>query len=79
MELEVSVLSAEGLRNADGPLSGVSDPYCICCSERRRGSWGWKSLTWSSFSRLFMGFSMVFGCSSSEHGRFEPLGWLPDA
>lgn len=31
MEIEVSIISAKGLRNADdGWLSGKSDPYCIC-------------------------------------------------
>ena len=36
MEIEVSVISAKGLRNADdGWLSGTSDPYCICVSAKK--------------------------------------------
>ena len=31
MELEVTIVSAKGLRNADtGWFDGKSDPYCIC-------------------------------------------------
>lgn len=36
MEIEVSIISAKGLRNADdGWLSGKSDPYCICVSAKK--------------------------------------------